>query len=66
VAAGLVTDVPSIVQVVFVGCLGLFIVSLATGALKTTGTDIGGFRRKLQRQDEPTCGVAGDAATQAV
>lgn len=34
VAAGVVTDVPSIVQFVFVGCLGLFVVLLAAGALR--------------------------------
>ena len=44
VAAGLVTDVPSIVQIVFVGCLGLFVVALATGALNTGGTDLGQSR----------------------
>ena len=37
VAAGVVTDVPSIVQFVFVGCLGLFVVLLAAGALRTGG-----------------------------
>lgn len=40
VAAGLVSDVPSIVQAVFVGCLGLFVVLLATGALKATGNHV--------------------------
>lgn len=37
VAAGLVTDVPSIVQFIFIGCLGLFVALLAAGALKTRG-----------------------------
>jgi hypothetical protein len=32
-----VTDVPSIVQFVFVGCLGLFVVLLAAGALRPAG-----------------------------
>ena len=44
VAAGLVTDVPSIVQVVFVGCLGLFVIALATGALNSGGTNVGQSR----------------------
>ncbi|MGH8850442.1 MAG: hypothetical protein ACREYD_05570 [Casimicrobiaceae bacterium] len=33
VAAGFAADVPAIVQFVFVGCLGLFVVTLTTGAL---------------------------------
>jgi len=36
VAASLVTHVPSIVQFVFVGCLGLFVVLLAAGALRSS------------------------------
>ncbi len=39
VAAGLAAGVPTIVQFVFVGCLGLFVVTLATGALMVTDTD---------------------------
>jgi hypothetical protein len=56
VAAGLVTDVPSIVQFVFVGCLGLFVVLLATGALKR-----GGVRSRDRGPDSPASIVAPSA-----
>lgn len=36
VAAGLATDVPAIVEFAFIACLGLFVVALATGALRST------------------------------
>ena len=38
-AAGLVTEVPSIVQIVFIVCLGLFVISLATSALTNARAD---------------------------
>lgn len=48
VAAGLAADVPAVVQFVFVGCLGLFVVTLMTGALAITGVEGSG-----QRSDPP-------------
>lgn len=36
VAAGLAADVPAIVEFAFIACLGLFVVALATGALRST------------------------------
>lgn len=63
VAAGLVTGVPSIVQVVFVGCLGLFVVALATGALNTGGadsTDIGRSRDPASESSSSATDASGE------
>jgi hypothetical protein len=37
VGAGLATDAPTVVLFVFVGCLGLFIATVAAGALHPPG-----------------------------